>query len=305
MIIMQSNSFKIKETVQLINEALFFEEKGFAPNLEEHANNIIKLICQNLEKTLSLGSNTNYKYSVVYDLNGQNVTITGEINCVKGNNIKPSKNAEFHPQNNTIEINIENLAVANIQNWLENNTFFKSSLMHELKHLYQYIKLRSNVNNTNKPNIIPFKNRQIYKNNLSVLSSSTNITAKQIAYLIYYTFPTEITAIQEALYIEIKNKCKHSFELLNLLFESNLSMVSADINKMLDDLSNLTDKAKESLTAFLKKNYNRDIPWFINRLTKGKKLIDRALKRIEKKIRFELGMNEGAFIDIDYLLNNK
>ena len=137
------------------------------------------------------------------------------------------------------------------------------------------------------------------------MSSSTNITAKQIAYLIYYTFPTEITAIQEALYIEIKNKCKHSFELLNLLFESNLSMVSADVNKMLDDLSNLTDKAKESLTTFLKKNYNRDIPWFINRLTKGKKLIDRALKRIEKKIRFELGMNEGAFIDIDYLLNNK
>ena len=108
--------------------------------------------------------------------------------------------------------------------------------------------------------------------------------------------------MQESAYLEIKEKCKHSFDIKKHIGETVLFDNVSDIDKMLDFLANTSDANKEIIESFLIKNYNRNIDWLIKRLQKGNKLIQRSLKRIEQQIRADLEIRENALINFKRLI---
>lgn len=294
MIIIDSS---LQEYNSLINEALLFEERGFAPNLENHADNIIEQISNTLKLDMSIGYLNDYSFKVPYLLENQTITVEGIISIDKSAEGEIIQNSAYYPKKHVITLDISNLITNNVKEWIQTNLQFKTSLIHELKHAYQHAKL-----NANKEHLLSYKDEKLYNKNVQNQQNFKNNIARKIAYLIYCTFPSEITAMQESAYLEIKEKCNHSFDIKKTISETVLFDNVSDIDKMLDFLANTSDANKEIIESFLVKNYNRNIDWLIKRLQKGNKLIQRSLKRIEQQIRADLEIRENALINFKRLI---
>ena len=294
MIIIDSS---LQEYNSLINEALLFEKRGFAPNLENHADNIIEQISNTLKLDMSIGYLTDYSFKIPYLLENQTITIEGTISVDKSAEGEIIQNSAYYPNKHVITLDISNLNAYNVKEWIQTNLQFKTSLIHELKHAYQHAKLSAN-----KEHLLSYKDEKLYNKNAQNQQNFKNNIARKIAYLIYCTFPSEITAMQESAYLEIKEKCKHSFDIKKHIGETVLFDNVSDIDKMLDFLANTSDVNKEIIESFLVKNYNRNIDWLIKRLQKGNKLIQRSLKRIEQQIRADLEIRENALINFKRLI---
>lgn len=154
MIIIDSS---FQEYNSLINEALLFEERGFAPNLENHADNIIVQISNALKLDMSIGYLNDYSFKVPYLLDNQTITIEGTISVDKSAEGEIAQNSAYYPKAHLIALDVNNLNTQNVKEWILTDFTFKASLMHELKHAYQHAKLSAN-----KEHLLSYKDEKLY-----------------------------------------------------------------------------------------------------------------------------------------------